>query len=221
MSLELRQSTSRVIRVGPFVDRLDGVTRETGLTLGAADHAALMKAGGGAAVDISGRTWAAVSGADGYYDLTLTASDTDTVGDITIDVADASVTLGTNEPLRATVIEESVYDLLYASGADLAASVGQTTARLLRPTKNATYSDIPFKMIDSSDNVSGKTGLTITAKRSIDGGAFLNGTGTVSEISDGNYQYDASAADMNGNKIILRFTATGALPTEITLFTTP
>jgi hypothetical protein len=122
MIIPLRQSTSRVVRVGSFVDATDGVTPETGVTLGAADQAEIMKAGGGASVDIASNTWTAVTGADGWYDLTLSTTDTNTVGDLLIVVQDASLCLPVL--VRCTVIEEAVYDKLYESEATGPAQAG-------------------------------------------------------------------------------------------------
>lgn len=88
---ELRQSTEIKIRIGSAVDAADGVTPETGLTLGAADQAELLKHNGAATVDMSGRTFAAVTGSDGWYDLTLTTTDTNTLGQLTAVVQDLSL----------------------------------------------------------------------------------------------------------------------------------
>jgi hypothetical protein len=76
--------------------------------------------------------------------------------------------------------------------------------------KNTANSDITFLMVDDTDHVTAKTGLSLTGTRSIDGGSFGAITGTTAEISSGIYQFDASAADMNGDKIIFRFTGTAA-----------
>lgn len=114
MSLILRQSTERKVRVGPFVDATDGKTPETGITLGAADQAELLKADGAATVDISGATWAAVTGCDGWYDLTLSTSHTDTVGELVVVVQDVSDCLPVHKTFQ--VVEEAIYDALYASG---------------------------------------------------------------------------------------------------------
>ena len=79
--------------------------------------------------------------------------------------------------------------------------------------KNVAWSNRCFAMVDSGDNVTPKTGLTIEdsdAQVSKDGGAFANITGTVAEISAGIYQLDASQADMNADSLIFKFTATGA-----------
>ena len=115
MAHVLRQSTGLVIRVGPFVDATDGVTPETGITLGAADQAEILKAAGAATADISAATWAAVTGADGWYNLTLTTSHTDTIGELVIVIQDSSVCLPVF--VRCQVIEEAVYDAMYAASA--------------------------------------------------------------------------------------------------------
>lgn len=115
MTTVLRQSTQVIVRIGSFVDSIDGVTPETGVTLGAADQAEALKAAGAATVDISGNTWAAITGADGWYNLTLSTTDTNTVGDLTIVVQDSSVCCPVHA--RFQVMEEALYDALYASGA--------------------------------------------------------------------------------------------------------
>jgi hypothetical protein len=115
MTVVLKQSTQIKVRIGPFVDVTDGATPETGVTLGAADQAEALKANGAATVDISAATWAAVTGADGWYDLTLTTSHTDTVGELIIVVQDSSVCLPVFQ--RFQVIEEALYDGLYAASA--------------------------------------------------------------------------------------------------------
>jgi hypothetical protein len=85
--------------------------------------------------------------------------------------------------------------------------------------KNVALSNFEFLMIDSSDNVSPKTGLTITAQRSIDGAAFASCANSASELSNGMYKINLAAADLNGDVITLRFSATGANDRFITLKT--
>lgn len=108
----LKANTSVKVVIGPFVDNSDGYTPETGITLGAADEAELMKHDAAAVTDISGRTWAAIANMDGYYNLTLTTGDTDTEGMIVIAIQDDSVCL----PVRMEfmVMSEASYDSMYA-----------------------------------------------------------------------------------------------------------
>jgi hypothetical protein len=108
--LILRQSTAIDIRMGPFVDVADGATPETGITLGAADQAEVLKENGAATVAMAG-TFAAITGADGWYDYTVAAGDVDTVGEVVFVVQDVSVCLPVY--VRGFVVEEAVYDAMY------------------------------------------------------------------------------------------------------------
>ena len=115
MTQVLRQSTQVIVRIGPFCDVTDGFTPETGITLGAADEAEALRAAGAATLDISAATWAAVTGADGWYNLTLDTTATNTVGTLDIVVNDDSVCLPVFA--RFQVIEEAVFDAMYAASA--------------------------------------------------------------------------------------------------------
>lgn len=87
--------------------------------------------------------------------------------------------------------------------------------------KNQAWNNFPFKMLDASTGVP-MTGLTVTATRRIDSGAFGAGTlGAVSEVGSGWYQLNIPAADLNGDTISLEFTATGAKTNSIVLRTDP
>jgi hypothetical protein len=110
---ELKANTEVKVVVGPFVDKDDGLTPETGVTLGAADEAELLKHGSDTVTDISGATWAAISNADGYYVLTLTSALTDTEGMLTVVVNDDSVCLPVLA--RFMVLSQAAYDSKYAA----------------------------------------------------------------------------------------------------------
>lgn len=112
---KLKQSTARIVAICRFLDVNDARTPVTTLTLTGADEAEALKANGAATVDISGRTWTAISGADGCYHLSLSASDTDTVGPLKILVQDDSLVLPREADFE--VVEEAVYDAVYGAGA--------------------------------------------------------------------------------------------------------
>ncbi len=81
------------------------------------------------------------------------------------------------------------------------------------PESNVAFNDLEFLWVAASDHVTPVTGASTTSvTRSIDGGAFGSGTGALAEVGNGIYQYDASAADMNGTIITFRFVATGGTP---------
>lgn len=86
--------------------------------------------------------------------------------------------------------------------------------------KNAAFSAFEFVMTDST-NHNPATGLTVTAARSIDGAAFGACANAVAEVGSGVYKIDLAAADLNGNAITLRFTATGADDRLVTVITQP
>jgi len=76
-------------------------------------------------------------------------------------------------------------------------------------------------MVDGTDFSTPETGLTITATRSIDGGAFAAAANAATEVANGIYTINLAASDLNGTVITLRFTATGAADRFITIKTGP
>ena len=130
MTVFLKQSTAIDIRVGPFVDVTDAFTPETGVTIGASDEAEILKANGAATVTMAG-AFAAVTDCDGWYDYTLSTTDTDAVGELVIVMQDDSVYLPVF--VRAYVVEEAVYDAMYGASAEgpLQATVAGRTLDIL------------------------------------------------------------------------------------------
>lgn len=112
----LRANTQVIVTIGPFVDVGDGFTPETGITLGAADEAELLKHGSTSVVDIAAATWAAVTSADGHYSLTLTTSHTDTEGLLRIIIQDDSVCLPVKEDFM--VLSEAAWDSMFVAKDD-------------------------------------------------------------------------------------------------------
>ncbi len=79
--------------------------------------------------------------------------------------------------------------------------------------KNQAYNNFQFVMYNV--NGTGATGLTVTATRSIDGAGFSACANSVSEIANGWYEINLATTDLNGLDIALRFSATGALDTNV------
>ena len=117
MTQILKQSTAVDVLIGPFVDLTDGATAE---------------AGESPSVELSknGQTLAAKSDATtpayddlGYYNCELDATDTNTVGTMILAVAATASALPVRHEFQ--VLEEAVYDRMYASGAfDTALYIG-------------------------------------------------------------------------------------------------
>jgi hypothetical protein len=144
----LKQSTSIKIRMGPFVDSTNGVTPETGVTLGAADQAEVLKANGAATVTMGG-AFAAVAGADGWYDYTVATGDVDAVGEVEFVVQDSDVCLPVF--LRGHVVEEAVYDALFAASASALGDIKADTAAILEDTGTTLQAELDGIQADTED----------------------------------------------------------------------
>lgn len=109
----LKADTQVVVRVGPAMAIADGVTPVTTLALTTADQAELLGPAGAATASISANTFAAITGVDGWYDLTLTAAQLAAEGMHTVVVQDASL----NTPIFKDfmVVSANVFDSLFAA----------------------------------------------------------------------------------------------------------
>jgi hypothetical protein len=150
-NLLLRQSTAVTFSMGPMLDAADGDTEETGLSIAAAD-VKLSKNNG--ALGSKNDATAPTHDANGFYRVTLNATDTGTVGPgfafvhvagarpvkvdfavLTPNVFDAMVSGGLNLPVNAVAISgdqaaadnlEADYDATGYAKAN--SSIGQVTA---------------------------------------------------------------------------------------------
>lgn len=115
MSLILRQSTSKVVSFGPFVDKTDGVTPEVGL-VSALDHAStgiLLSKNGGALTIRHATVTATTYDAYGNYRVTLDTTDTDTIGTLRMQFIETATCLPVW--LDFDVVDELVYDTLFGT----------------------------------------------------------------------------------------------------------
>ncbi len=126
MAAILRQSTEAIVHVGPFLDSATATIANSAVVLTAVDDAAVLKHNtSAAATRISARTWSAVVSADGFYSLTLTTGDTDTVGPTTVMIRDVSLFLPVFKEFE--VVEEAIYDAVYSASAAGFDAAGQVT----------------------------------------------------------------------------------------------
>lgn len=107
---KLKQSTAVTISLGQFVDKTDGVTPKTALTM----TVYLSKNGGAFAARNS--AGAIAHSRDGYYLIPLSATDTDTTGILEVIVTDSATHLGVNRVYE--VWDQPTYDSL-VTGSDL------------------------------------------------------------------------------------------------------
>jgi hypothetical protein len=87
-------------------------------------------------------------------------------------------------------------------------------------TRNQPYYGFEFVMRDSTDHLTPKVGLTVTAQRAIDNGSFSACANSVSAIGDGVYKIDLSSSDLNGTFVMLIFSATDADTVYVLIKTT-
>lgn len=128
-----------------------------------------------------------------------------------------AITLTPANPVYGYGIEGTIHGNITGNlNGNVSGSVGNVST--LRPVKNVGYDNFMFPMFDSSTK-SPKAGLSITAERAIDGNPFSPCSNSVSELGSGVYRINLSSDDMNGNKIMLRFAATGADDQLIEVFT--
>lgn len=81
--------------------------------------------------------------------------------------------------------------------------------------QNAATTPLLFLLLDSSDHLTGKTGLAPTVTLSKSGGAFAAPAGAVSELGSGWYKVAGNATDTNTlGPLILHATAAGADPSD-------
>lgn len=181
----IRQATAVNVMVF-MTDSSDHVIGKTGLTL-----AITLSKDGGAFNSISPTV---TDRGSGWYNLALTASHTDTAGDLALHITSAGA-----DPSDVLIDVEPNSNI----------------------RKNQPLSNFSFVMISSSDHFTPTAGLTVTSERSIDGGAFASCASSASGVGNGVYKIDLAASDLNGNVITFRFTASGADARLITMITTP
>lgn len=103
----LRANTAANVRIGPFVNNVDGVTLESSLTITQSD-VRVSKNGG--PMNAKSRSNACVHDSYGYYWFSLGSSDTDTPGRLNI-IVNKTGALMVNQTYQ--VIDETVYDVHY------------------------------------------------------------------------------------------------------------
>ena len=142
MTTWIKQSTARTIPVGPIVDSTDGATAETAFTVAQADIR-LSKNGGAFAQTNN------VAGAshmeNGYYGVPLDATDTNTLGELVVNIAEAG---GLQVWVRCMVVSASAWDFLFGSTA-LPVNMTQILGTAVSAPATAGILDVNIKNIDN------------------------------------------------------------------------
>src|SRR5690554_1514386 len=113
MATLLKQSTAVDIALGPFVDEEDGVTAETGLTISQADVRLKKNDANWAQKSASGN---ASHEENGWYEVSLSATDTNTLGTLIVAVSESGALPVWRE---FQVVPANVYDSMVAGSDNL------------------------------------------------------------------------------------------------------
>jgi len=108
----------------------------------------------------------------------------------------------------------TLYPSLFINGGGsgtAAIAVSNYGAAMLR--KNVSGQHLFFMLLDAAGQP--VTGATVTARRTLDGGAQEACTGSVTSLGNGQYAIALSAADTNANNCGYLFSASGAIPVSI------
>lgn len=116
---ELRQSTAINLKIGAAIDSTGSVP-VTNLTVTGADEAEILKNGTTGTLAISG-TLSAITGADGWYNMSATADDTSALGPLTIAIHDDSLILPISRDYM--IVDQGYYDTKYNSTGSFKASL--------------------------------------------------------------------------------------------------
>ena len=148
------------------------------------------------------------SGADIMVDLSGTEMTADNVVVQFIDAAGAEwCDVLVNIQTTARQLDDLAYPA--TTGRSLLVDTAGAVPITTNLKKNQALANFHFLMTDSTTH-NPATGKTVTVTRAIDGGAFGAGTlSAVTEMSNGLYRLDFAAADLNGDVVTLRATASG------------
>jgi hypothetical protein len=165
MGITARQSTARTFIVGPVLDA-DGVAVTDGVI---ADFKIAKNGAAPAAFDGSATL---THRHTGFYSLAATATDLDTVGQAEVTIDD---TVNTCPMKEITVIEEPIYDALFAASANAFSGAAGSTTLTALASGSITAAVVATGAIDAD----------AIADNAIDAGAIADNAITAAKIADG------------------------------------
>lgn len=167
--------------------------------------------------DTAGYPKVTIKDGTGAGEIALTSGAIDTVTAVTTVNG-----LAANVITAASIATDAIDADAIAANAVAEIASGLPTLTQINTTrylKNTASQKVYFTLVDSTDHVTRKTGITVTAQRSLDGAAFGSATGTVTEVGNGVYYHSTSTADINADDVVFRFTGTACDPVELHIVT--
>lgn len=208
MSNFLKQSTSVVISFGPFLDKTDGVTEETGL-VSALDHASTgikLSKNGGALTIRHATVTATTYDAYGMYRVTLDTTDTNSLGTLRVAFNEAATCLPVWQDFM--VLPANIYDSLVGGSDLLDVSVTQILGTAVSTPATAGVLDVNVKNAGNTAWASGAIVAGAIATGAITNAKFAAGAIDAAAIADNAIDNATFAADVGStayatNKIAL------------------
>lgn len=208
MSNFLKQSTSVVISFGPFLDKTDGVTEETGL-VSALDHASTgikLSKNGGALTIRHATVTATTYDAYGMYRVTLDTTDTNSLGTLRVAFNEAATCLPVWQDFM--VLPANIYDSLVGGSDLLDVSVTQILGTAVSTPATAGVLDVNVKNAGNTAWASGAIVAGAIATGAITNAKFAAGAIDAAAIADNAIDNATFAEDVGStayatNKIAL------------------
>lgn len=176
----LRQSTaSQEIPIGPFLDDTDGKTQETALSIANTDIK-IWKTG--ATSEVSKNSGGATHMANGRYYMTLDATDTNTLGQMEINV---HVTGALPCKVCVCILSATIYDDLFSTGTSISSRLVNSV------THGGSAALLQLERVVVASTTAGEPAMKLTGNTSgaglrISGGATGIGTWITGGSSSGN-----------------------------------
>ena len=208
-------STANVVIIPLVIVTERGNINAGGNLPGAASGLALVGSNVGSASSVSGAV-GSVTGNVGGNVVGSVASVTGAVGSVTGNV-------GGNVSGSVASVTGNVGGNVAGSVASVTGNVGGTVGYIVNaPFKINQNAGFEFAMVESTDHATPYTGGSVTAVRSIAGGAESDVSGTITQIGSTNRYYFAGlAADFNGTSVGFCFSAATADNVVVAVNTQP
>lgn len=225
MARPLKQSTSADVPIGPFLDATDGITAETGLTITQPD-VRLKKNNGNWAQKAAAQTLTHEE--NGFYEVTLDATDTDTLGLLRLAVFESGACPVWEDFI---VVPANVYDSMFSTdklevdvvqfgGTNLTASGGRPEVNLSHIAGSAvstSTAQLGVNAVQAGGTAWGSGAITAAsiANGAIDAATFAADVDAeiLSYIVDDATRIDAS--DLNSKIDSLTFTQAGHVDANV------
>lgn len=207
MTMWLKQSTAITVKFGPFVDATDGVTPETGLTISQADIR-LSKNGGDSAQ--TNNAAGATHDENGYYDVPLNTTDTNTLGTLRVFVNESGALPVWQDFM---VVPANVWDSMF--GADrLQVDMLEISSDSAAADNLEAYTDGTTPMPVNAMQISGDATAADNVEADYDGTGYNKANSTIGTVAALTANNDKTGYGLANGAITAAVIATDAIDAD-------